>query len=78
MALTRDEKETLTKGFLQLGISVILYLTFTILGFLTAYSVGFILPEFIVGYIQGTIVILTQSLGGYFTVKTLQSETSVE
>lgn len=78
MALTRDDKEILTKGFLQLGISVILYLTFTILGFITAYSVGFILPEFIVGYIQGIVIILTQGLGGYFTIKTLQSETSVE
>ena len=75
MPLTKDERENLSKGFLQLGISIILYLSFSIVGFITAILIGFILPEIISPYIQGIIILLTQGLGGYLSIKTLQSDT---
>ena len=78
MPLTKDERENLSKGFIQLGISIILYLSFSLVGFLTAILIGFILPESISPYIQGVVILLTQCLGGYFSIKTLQSESSVE
>ena len=74
MPLTKDERENLSKGFIQLGISIILYLSFSIVGFITAFLIGFILPEIISPYIQGTVILLTQCLGIYFTIKTLQSD----
>ena len=74
MPLTKDERENLSKGFLQLGLSVLLYLSFSIVGFLTAILIGFILPEIISPYIQGVVILLTQGLGGYFSIKTLQSD----
>ena len=75
MPLTKDERENLSKGFLQLGLSVLLYLTFALLGFITAILIGFILPEIISPYIQGVVILLTQGLAGYFSIKTLQSGT---
>ena len=74
MPLTKDQKDSLLQGFIQLGLSVILYLTFALLGFLTAILIGFILNEVILYYIQGIIILLTQVLGGYFAIKTLQSD----
>ena len=74
MPLTKDERENLSKGFLQLGISIILYLSFSLVGFITAILIGFILPEIISPYIQGVVILLTQCLGGYFSIKTLQSD----
>ena len=74
MPLTKDERETLAQGFLQLGLSVILYLTYSLLGFITAILIGFILPEIISPYIQGVVILLTQILGGYFSIKTLISD----
>ena len=74
MPLTKDERENLSKGFLQLGLSVILYLTFALLGFITATLTGFILPESISPYIQGVVILLNQVLGGYFAIKTLISD----
>ena len=74
MPLTKDERENLSKGFLQLGISIILYLSFSLVGFITAILIGFILPEIISPYIQGAVILLTQVLGGYFAIKTLQSD----
>ena len=73
MPLTKDERENLSKGFIQLGISIILYLSFSIVGFITAILIGFILPEIISPYIQGVVILLNQCLGGYFVIKTLQS-----
>ena len=73
MPLTKDERENLSKGFIQLGISIILYLSFSIVGFITAILIGFILPEIISPYIQGTVILLTQGLSIYFVIKTLQS-----
>ena len=74
MPLTKDERENLSKGFLQLGLSVILYLTFALLGFITAIITGFILNGIILPYVQGIIILLTQCLSGYFLIKTLQSD----
>jgi hypothetical protein len=74
MPLTKDERENLSKGFMQLGLSVILYLTFTLLGAITAILIGFILNEVILYYIQGVVILLTSGLGGYFSIKTLQSD----
>ncbi len=74
MPLTKDERENLSKGFLQLGLSVLLYLTYSILGFITAILIGFILPEIISPYIQGIIILLNQGLGGYFSIKMIQSD----
>ena len=74
MPLTKDQKDSLLQGFIQLGLSVILYLTFALLGFITAILTGFILNEVILYYIQGIILLLTQGLGGYFAIKTLQSD----
>ena len=74
MPLTKDERENLSKGFIQLGISIILYLSFSIVGFITAILIGFILPEIISPYIQGVVILLTSGLGGYFSIKTLQSD----
>ena len=78
MTLTKEQKETLAQGFLQLGLSVLLYLTYSLLGFITATLTGFILNSIILPYVQGIIILLTQVLGGYFSIKTLQSESSVE
>jgi hypothetical protein len=75
MPLTKDQKDSLLQGFIQLGLSVILYLTFALLGLITAILTGFILPEIISPYIQGFTIVLTQCLGGYFLTKTLQSDT---
>ena len=74
MPLTKDERENLSKGFLQLGLSVLLYLTYSSLGFITATLTGFILNGIILPYVQGIIILLTQVLGGYFAIKTLQSD----
>ena len=74
MTLTKEQKETLAQGFLQLGLSVLLYLTYTLLGFITAILIGFILPEIISPYIQGTVILLTQGLAGYLSIKTLFSD----
>lgn len=74
MPLTKDERENLSKGFIQLGLSVILYLTFALLGFITATLTGFTLNGIILPYVQGIIILLTQVLGGYFSIKTLQSD----
>ena len=74
MPLTKDERENLSKGFIQLGLSVLLYLTYALLGFITAILIGFILPESISPYIQGTVILLTQCLGGYFSIKMIQSD----
>ena len=74
MILTREQKETLAQGFLQLGLGVILYLTFALLGFITAILTGFILNSIILPYVQGIIILLTQILSGYFLIKTLQSD----
>ena len=74
MPLTKEQKETLAQGFLQLGLSVLLYLTYAILGLITAILTGFILNSIILPYVQGIILILTQCLGGYFSIKTLQSD----
>ena len=74
MPLTKDERENLSKGFIQLGISIILYLSFSIVGFITAILIGFILPEIISPYIQGTVILLTQSLSGYFVIKVFQTD----
>ena len=78
MPLTKDERENLSKGFLQLGLSVLLYLTYSLLGCITAILIGFILTEIISPYIQGTVILLTQGLAGYFSIKTLQSDTEIE
>ena len=75
MPLTKDERENLSKGFLQLGLSVLLYLTYSLLGCITAILIGFILTEIISPYIQGTVILLTQGLAGYLSIKTLQSDT---
>ena len=75
MILTREQKETLAQGFLQLGLSVLLYLTCSLLGFITAILTGFILNSIILPYVQGITILLTQCLGGYFLIKTLQSDT---
>ena len=74
MPLTKEQKDSLLQGFLQLGLSVLLYLTYAILGFITATLTGFILNSIILPYVQGIIILLTQSLGGYFSIKTLQSD----
>ena len=74
MPLTKDERENLSKGFIQLGISIILYLSFSIVGFITAILIGFILPEIISPYIQGVVILLTQGVGGYLSIKTLMSD----
>ena len=74
MILTREQKETLAQGFLQLGLSVLLYLTYSLLGCITAILIGFILTEIISPYIQGTVILLTQGLAGYLSIKTLQSD----
>ena len=74
MPLTKDERENLYKGFIQLGLSVILYLTFALLGFITAILTGFILNSIILPYVQGIIIIFTQGLGGYFVIKMIQSD----
>lgn len=74
MPLTKDERENLSKGFIQLGISIILYLSFSLVGFITATLTGFILNSIILPYVQGIIILLTQCLGGYFSIKTLQSD----
>ena len=74
MPLTKDERENLSKGFIQLGISIILYLSFSIVGFITAILIGFILPEIISPYIQGTVILLTQSLSAYFVIKVFQTD----
>ena len=74
MPLTKDERENLSKGFIQLGISIILYLSFSIVGFITAIITGFILNEVILYYIQGIIILLTQGLGGYFAIKVFQTD----
>ena len=74
MPLTKDERENLSKGFIQLGISIILYLSFSLVGFITATLTGFILNGTILPYIQGTIILLTQCLGGYFSIKMIQSD----
>ena len=76
MPLTKDERENLSKGFIQLGISIIFYLSFSIVGFITAILIGFILPEIISPYIQGFTIVLTQCLGGYFSIKALQTDSS--
>ena len=74
MPLTKDERENLSKGFIQLGISIILYLSFSIVGFITAILIGFILPESISPYIQGGVILLTQGLSVYSSLKSLQSD----
>ena len=74
MPLTKDERENLSKGFIQLGISIILYLSFSIAGFITATLTGFILNDIILPYVQGIIILLTQGLGGYFSIKMIQSD----
>ena len=74
MILTREQKETLAQGFLQLGLSVLLYLTCSLLGFITATLTGFILNGIILPYVQGTVILLTQGLAGYLSIKTLQSD----
>ena len=74
MPLTKDQKDSLLQGFIQLGLSVILYLTFALLGFITAILTGFILNVVILYYIQGIIILLTQGLGGYFAVKVFQTD----
>ena len=78
MPLTKDERENLSKGFIQLGLSIILYLSFSFVGFITAILIGFILNEVILYYIQGIIILLTQCLAGYFTIKTLISDIEIE
>ena len=74
MTLTKDERENLSKGFIQLGISIILYLSFSIVGFITATLTGFILNSIILPYVQGIIILLTQVLGGYFVIKVFQTD----
>ena len=74
MTLTKEQKETLAQGFLQLGLSVLLYLTYSLLGFITATLTGFILNGIILPYVQGIIILLTQCLGGYFSIKMIQSD----
>lgn len=74
MTLTKEQKETLAQGFLQLGLSVLLYLTYAILGFITAILTGFILNSIILPYVQGIIILLTQCLAGYFVIKTLEPD----
>ena len=74
MPLTKDERENLSKGFIQLGLSVLLYLTYALLGFITATLTGFILNGIILPYVQGIIILLTQGLAGYLSIKTLQSD----
>ena len=74
MPLTKDQKDSLLQGFIQLGLSVILYLTFALLGFITAILTGFILNEVILYYIQGIIILLTQFLSGYFAIKVFQTD----
>ena len=74
MILTKEQKETLAQGFLQLGLSVLLYLTCSLLGFITATLTGFILNGIILPYVQGIIILLTQVLGGYFVIKVFQTD----
>ena len=74
MPLTKDERENLSKGFIQLGISIILYLSFSLVGFITAILIGFILNGIILPYVQGIIILFTQGLSGYFAIKMIQSD----
>ena len=74
MPLTKDQKDSLLQGFMQLGIGIILYLSFSLVGFITAILIGFILPEIISPYIQGAVILLTQVLGGYFAIKVFQTD----
>lgn len=74
MTLTKEQKDSLLQGFIQLGLSVILYLTFALLGFITATLTGFTLNGIILPYVQGIIILLTQCLGGYFSIKMIQSD----
>lgn len=78
MALNNTQKEALEQGFIQVGLSVILYLVYAVVGFISAILIGFIIPSFIVGYIQGLVILLTQGLGGYFAIKALQSDSNSE
>lgn len=78
MTLNQGQKEALQQGFLQVGLSVILYVVFAIIGFVSAILLGYILVAPIVVYVQGIIVLLTQTLGSYLSLKTLQSGSSPE
>lgn len=76
--MTKDQKEALEQGFIQVGLSVVLYLVYAILGFVSAILIGYIIPILVSVWVQGIVIILTQGLGGYFALKTLQSEDSKE
>ena len=78
MTLNQGQKEALQQGFLQVGLSVILYVVFAVIGFVSAILLGYILVAPIVVYVQGIIVLLTQTLGSYLSLKTLQSGSSPE
>lgn len=78
MTLNQGQKEALQQGFLQVGLSVILYVVFAVVGFVSAILLGYILVAPIVVYVQCIIVLLTQTLGSYLSLKTLQSGSSPE
>lgn len=78
MALNQNQKEALQQGFIQVGLSVILYIIFAVVGFASAILLGYILVAPIVVYVQGIIILLTQTLGSYLSLKTLQSDSSPE
>lgn len=77
MTLSNEQVKVLSQGFLQLGISVIFYVIFSVLGLIISILVGNILPDnFITIITQSIILILTQCIGLYFAVLTVKSDTT--
>jgi len=72
--MNKEQKEALKQGFLQLGISAIIYLLWIVLGFVSAITLGFILQHSIILlWVQGAITIFANLTGIYFSYTFLKS-----
>lgn len=67
----------LKRSLLRVGFSVALYLIYAILGFVSVLTIGYILPTVITMWLQGVVLILSQTFGIYLSYSVL-SENTIE
>lgn len=78
MNLRKEQVEALSQGFLQVGIALIIYIIFSVIGFITTILVGLILPENVSGYIQAILILLTQLGAMYMCYKATKEDSQGE
>lgn len=75
--MNKEQIEALRQGFLQLGITALIYLMWVVLGFISVLTIGLLLtPSIILMWVQGAIILVTNLTGIYFSYRFLMEDSS--